>query len=53
MKNYNIQNYIRYKEDVSDSISRLDGKMWDVKDKLKLVITGRVVVLTSIRLKKH
>jgi len=37
MKNYNIQNYIRYKEDVSDSISRLDGKMWDEYTRNELV----------------
>jgi RNA polymerase sigma factor (sigma-70 family) len=29
MKNYNIQNYIRYKKDVSFNIRRIEGKMWD------------------------
>ena len=29
MKKYNIQNYIRYKEDVKQSVARLEGKMWD------------------------
>ena len=29
MKKYNIQNYIRYKEDVKQAIARLEGKMWD------------------------
>jgi RNA polymerase sigma factor (sigma-70 family) len=38
MKNYNIQNYIRYKEDVSDSISRLEGKMWDEYTRDELII---------------
>jgi RNA polymerase sigma factor (sigma-70 family) len=38
MKNYNIQNYIRYKEDVSDSISRLDGKMWDEYTRDELIV---------------
>ena len=38
MKNYNIQNYIRYKEDVSDSISRLEGKMWDEYTRDELIV---------------
>jgi len=29
MKHYNIQNYIRYKEDVKQTNNRLEGKMWD------------------------
>ena len=29
MKKYNIQNYIRYKEDVKQAVTRLEGKMWD------------------------
>jgi RNA polymerase sigma factor (sigma-70 family) len=29
MKKYNIQNYIRYKEDVKQAVARLEGKMWD------------------------
>lgn len=29
MKKYNIQNYIRYKEDVKTSIANIEGKFWD------------------------
>ena len=29
MKKYNIQNYIKYKDDVKQSINRLEGKFWD------------------------
>jgi RNA polymerase sigma factor (sigma-70 family) len=29
MKKYNIQNYIRYKNDVAAAVARLKGKMWD------------------------
>ena len=29
MKKYNIQNYLRYKEDVKTSIANLEGLMWD------------------------
>ena len=29
MKKYNIQNYIRYKNDVAKAVARLEGKMWD------------------------
>jgi RNA polymerase sigma factor (sigma-70 family) len=29
MKKYNIQNYIRYKNDVKRAVARLKGKMWD------------------------
>jgi len=29
MKKYNIQNYIRYKNDVATAVARLKGKMWD------------------------
>ena len=29
MKKYNIQNYVRYKEDVKQAVARLEGKMWD------------------------
>ena len=29
MKKYNIQNYIRYKEDLKKSIARIEGKFWD------------------------
>jgi len=38
MKKYNIQNYIRYKEDVKQSIARLEGKMWDEYTREELAI---------------
>jgi len=38
MKKYNIQNYIRYKQDVEASIKRLEGKMWDEYTREELVI---------------
>ena len=38
MKKYNIQNYIRYKEDVKDSISRLEGKFWDEYSRDELIV---------------
>ena len=37
MKKYNIQNYIRYKKDVSSAIARLEGKMWDEYTRKELV----------------
>lgn len=38
MKKYNIQNYIRYKEDVKESISRIEGKFWDEYTREELII---------------
>ena len=38
MKNYNIQNYIRYKEDVKNSIKRLEHKEWDEYTRDELII---------------
>tara|TARA_R110000744_G_scaffold251377_2_gene367322 strand:- start:1142 stop:1906 length:765 start_codon:yes stop_codon:yes gene_type:complete len=38
MKNYNIQNYVRYKNDVKFAIDRLDGKMWDEYTGEELII---------------
>ena len=38
MKNYNIQNYIRYKKDVEKAVKRLEGKMWDEYTREELVI---------------
>ena len=29
MKKYNIQNYVRYKNDVKQAVARLEGKFWD------------------------
>ena len=38
MKKYNIQNYIRYKNDVRQSVARLESKMWDEYTREELVI---------------
>lgn len=38
MKKYNIQNYVRYKEDVKKSIANLEGKFWDEYTKEELII---------------
>ena len=39
MKKYNIQNYIRYKEDVKQSINRIPGKFWDEYTREELIVT--------------
>ena len=38
MKKYNIQNYLRYKEDVKTSIANLEGLMWDEYNTDELII---------------
>ena len=38
MKKYNIQNYVRYKHDMSSVLSRLEGKFWDEYSRDELVI---------------
>lgn len=38
MKKYNIQNYVRYKEDVKKSISRIEDKSWDAYTRDELII---------------
>ena len=38
MKKYNIQNYIRYKEDVKTSIANLEGKFYDEYTRNELII---------------
>ena len=38
MKKYNIQNYIRYKEDVKKSIYNLEGKFWDGYTRDELIV---------------
>lgn len=38
MKKYNIQNYVRYKEDVKKSILRLEGKFWDEYTRDELIV---------------
>lgn len=37
MKKYNIQNYVRYKEDVKQTTGRLEGKFWDEYSRNELV----------------
>ena len=38
MKKYNIHNYIRYKDDVKQSINRLEGKFWDEYTRDELIV---------------
>ena len=38
MKHYNINNYIRYKNDLKTSLSNLQGKMWDEYSRDELII---------------
>ena len=38
MKKYNIQNYIRYKEDVKQAVARLESKTWNEYTREELVI---------------
>ena len=38
MKHYNIQNYIRYKEDLKSTLARLEGKMWDEYTRDELIV---------------
>jgi len=38
MKKYNIQNYVRYKEDVKASITRVEGKFFDEYTRDELII---------------
>ena len=38
MKKYNIQNYIRYKEDVKTSINNLEGKLYDEYTRNELIV---------------
>jgi len=39
MKHYNIQNYIRYKNDVETTIKRIEGKQWHEYSRNELVTT--------------
>ena len=38
MKKYNVQNYIKYKEDVKKSILSLEGKFWDEYTRDELIV---------------
>ena len=38
MKKYNVQNYVRYKNDVKTSIANLEGKMWDEYTRDEMIV---------------
>jgi RNA polymerase sigma factor (sigma-70 family) len=38
MKKYNVQNYVRYKEDVKTSILNIEGKFWDEYTRDELIV---------------
>ena len=38
MKKYNVQNYIKYKDDVKQSVNRLEGLFWDEYTRDELII---------------
>lgn len=38
MKKYNIHNYIRYKDDVKQSVKRIEGKFWDEYTRDELIV---------------
>ena len=40
MKKYNIQNYIRYKNDMTYAIAKVEGKFWDEYTRDELIMVG-------------
>ncbi len=38
MKKYNVDNYIRYKEDVKTSINKIEGKFWDEYTRDEIIV---------------
>ena len=38
MKKYNVDNYIRYKEDVKKSINNIEGKFWDEYTRNEIIV---------------
>ena len=38
MKKYNVENYIRYKEDVKTSINNIEGKFWDEYTRNEIIV---------------
>ena len=38
MKKYNVPNYVRYKNDVKNSIANLEGKMWDEYTRDEMIV---------------
>ena len=49
MKKYNIQNYIRYKEDLKTSIANIEGKFWDEYTRDELIVKFLPLVETMAR----
>jgi len=49
MKKYNIQNYIRYKEDVKSSIANIEDKPWDKYTRNELIVKFLPLVETMAR----
>ena len=40
MKKYNIQNYVRYKNDVAVAVARLEVKEWEEYSRSELIINS-------------
>ena len=55
MKHYNIQNYIRYKEDLKSTLNRLPDKLWGeyTRDELVIKFMPLVENLARMRLPEH
>jgi RNA polymerase sigma factor (sigma-70 family) len=49
MKNYNVQNYIRYKKDLESNIARLEDKRYDEHSRKELIIRFLPLVETIAR----
>jgi len=49
MKKYNIQNYIRYKEDLKTSIANIEDKSWDEYTRDELIVKFLPLVETMAR----
>jgi len=49
MKKYNIQNYIRYKEDLKTSIANIEDKPWDKYTRNELIVKFLPLVETMAR----
>ena len=44
MKKYNVDNYIRYKEDVKTSINKIEGKFWDEYTRDEIIVKSMPLV---------
>ncbi len=49
MKKYNIQNYIRYKEDLKSTLGNIEGKFWDEYTRDEMIIKFLPLVETMAR----